>query len=174
MAILKEYTCRKCGHEFEAFVPTCARCGYDDKENRAFRTPAGINGGRATFNSAKRIDRLIENEFSRQGISNFSNRGGINKVEYAKLRQKAPGVYATPFAGAEVAPIQAGFVNGGLTAPDLRSKVPFIVDGKQWDAPTDTGVSTEFGARVGNNAAQSLRNRTNIVGRTDSRGNQIP
>ena len=170
MAVLKEYTCRKCGHEFEAFVPVCAKCGYDSKDNRAFRPAFGINGGDATANSARRIDRILENEFARQGISDFSNRGGINRVEYQRLRSRAPGVYATPMPGVETPPIAAGFVKGGLSNPDLGG---LTQEGRPWSPPADgAGVSARYAGQPVQRPNQ-LAARTRVVGRTDNRGNQI-
>lgn len=181
MAVLKEYTCRKCGHNFEGFVPVCAKCGYESEDNRTWRTAPGINGGHATANSARRLDRIMENELTRQGVSNFSNRGGINKVEYKRLRQKAPGVYATPFGGAQTPPIQAGFVSGGLQNPNLKNQVSFQVDGQSWLPPSDSGgiqvnqpgQKVRGGPPIIDGKPQTLASKTWIAGRTDERGNQI-
>lgn len=96
IAVLKEFTCldEDCGQEFESIVPVCPYCGA--KANRAFRTPVGINKGSSTPGSAKKIDKMLEGEFKRQGVSNFSNCGGENKVTWARrVQQQGPGIYAT-------------------------------------------------------------------------------
>ena len=96
MAVLKEFTCgdEDCAKEFESIVPVCPYCGANAK--RAFRTAPGINMGATVPGSAKKIDRMLEGEFKRQGISNFSNCQGENKVTWARrVSRLGSGSYAT-------------------------------------------------------------------------------
>jgi hypothetical protein len=171
MAITKEWHC-ECGRDFEAAAPVCPRCGREAK--RAFRTPVGINGGRTNYGSAKRIDGILEAEFKRQGISNFSNAGGINRVEYARLVESHPGVYSSSLSGAPAQPaISAQFVKGGLSNPQLAREMAFQVDGTPWRAPVDdAGVMVRPGTKVGRGSPELLE-RTFSAGRTDNKGNQI-
>lgn len=166
MAIVKEWSC-ECGKDFEAVASVCPKCGRDAR--RAFRTPVGINGGRNTRGSARGIDGILEAEFARQGISNFSNADGINKVEY---QHRFPGVYSSQSSGAPAQPaISAMFVKGGLSNPQVSKN--FVQDGASWTPPTDdAAVMAPPGARVGSDGS-ALLERTHIAGRTDSKGNQV-
>ena len=85
MAVLKEWRCisPECGREFEGLTSTCPRCGAREA-TRTFLTPPGINKGVSTSGSAKRIDRMLEREFDKQGITNFSNTRSENKVTWKR------------------------------------------------------------------------------------------
>lgn len=110
--VLKEWACKneECERTFEALVNTCPYCGTRNAA-RVFLTPVGINGGRNTRNSARSIDRILDREFKLQGIANFSNCGGENKVSWARrVNAFSPRTYNSPIgiAGAPgQAPIQA-------------------------------------------------------------------
>lgn len=100
--VLKEYQCinPECGHEFEGLADICPLCASDAK--RAFRTAPGVatNKGRP-MSKAKTTDRIIEREFQRQGIANFTNKGGENKVTWkSRVTREYPGVYNTHSNGA--------------------------------------------------------------------------
>lgn len=107
--VIKEFTCsdEDCGAEFEALVPVCPYCGA--AASRAFRTAPGVvtNKGRPT-GKAKAMDKMLQREFDRQGISNFSNVGGENRISWARrVNQKFPGVYASDAQGIPQPPIRA-------------------------------------------------------------------
>jgi hypothetical protein len=72
--IIKEYKCETDG-DFESGVPICPKCGEIAK--RTFKTAVGLS-----FGKAKRIDMVIEGEFARRGISNYTNAYGAPKVDY--------------------------------------------------------------------------------------------
>ena len=74
MAIIKEFKCREHGN-FESGIAICPRCGKIAQ--RVFITPVGLS-----FGKARRIDAVIEGEFERRGISNYTNAGGTPKVNY--------------------------------------------------------------------------------------------
>jgi hypothetical protein len=82
--INKEWCCKTCG-DFESAIGVCKRCG--EKATRVFRTPPGIS----PKNMSRRIDKLVESEFSRRKISNYTNRGGTQKVEFANSYASASG-----------------------------------------------------------------------------------
>lgn len=109
MPIIKEFRClaEGCGADFESLVPVCTSCGSREVK-RVFLTPVGINGGKTTRGSAASIDRLLEGEFKRQNIANFSNCRGENKVRYnRRVAELGRGVYGTPAGGFQQPPIKA-------------------------------------------------------------------
>lgn len=107
--VLKEWNCQKCVRDFCSIVAVCPYCGAAAK--RTFLTPVGINKGSSHNGSAKRIDKALEREFQKQGIANFSNSGGENKVRWARrVNAFAPGRYNThrlPAGAPGQLPIQA-------------------------------------------------------------------
>lgn len=106
--VVKEFSCSdpECARAFEGLVPVCPYCGA--KGERAFRTPPSINRGMSNSGSAKRIDKMLEKEFARQGISNFSNVGGENRITWARrVNSQFPGVYASDAGGMAQPPIRA-------------------------------------------------------------------
>jgi hypothetical protein len=72
--IRKEFNCATCG-DFESGLPRCPKCG--EQATRVFRTPVGLG-----FGKAKSIDRVINGEFARRSISNYTNAGGRPVVNY--------------------------------------------------------------------------------------------
>ena len=76
--INKEWRCQGCGKEFESAIGVCKGCG--EKATRVFRTPVGIS----PKGMARRIDRLVESEFTRRNIVNYTNAGGTSKVTFAQ------------------------------------------------------------------------------------------
>lgn len=83
MAIKKEWHCDGCGTEFESAIDLCKRCGAP--ATRVFRTPVGIGKG-----SAKKIDALLERNFKKRGISNYTNIGGSTNISWAKTPRAFP------------------------------------------------------------------------------------
>ena len=74
--IRKEWHCEGCGSDFESAIPLCKKCGH--QATRAFRTPVGISKG-----LAKRFDAALARNFAKRGVSNFTNRDGTSKVDWA-------------------------------------------------------------------------------------------
>jgi hypothetical protein len=72
--IKKEFNCAKCG-DFESGLAICPQCG--ERSLRVFRTAPGISLGRS-----RSIDRVLEGEFARRNISNYTNTGGRPVVNY--------------------------------------------------------------------------------------------
>ena len=72
--IKKEFNCGTCG-DFESGIGICPKCGSGAA--RVFRTAPSFSVGRA-----KSIDRVINGEFARRSISNYTNAGGRPVVNY--------------------------------------------------------------------------------------------
>ena len=81
MAIKKEWHCEECALDFESAIPLCKKCGKEAR--RDFRTPVGIS----LRGNSKRIDALLERNFEKRGISNFSNRDGQPKITWDAPRE---------------------------------------------------------------------------------------
>jgi hypothetical protein len=81
--IKKEWHCDGCNLDFESAIDLCKRCGQP--ATRAFRTPPGIGNG-----SAKRIDALLERNFAKRGISNYTNSGGKPQINWANQPKAFP------------------------------------------------------------------------------------
>lgn len=125
--VLKEFRClsEDCGQDFESLVPVCEHCGSREVK-RVFLTPVGINGGKTTRGSARSIDRLLEGEFKRQNIANFSNCRGENKVRYnRRVAQLGRGVYGTPAGGFNQPPIKAFVGAPGDFTPASRDPLGY-------------------------------------------------
>jgi hypothetical protein len=147
--IIKEFTCSG-GHEFEALVPVCPYCGQQGK--RAFRTAPGISKG-----IARRRDSILEGELKARGITNiYSNRYGPAKVTY----KEEP--YST-VSGMVRASWGTGALDGYMTANGTPLSVPQV---------SSQPLVARAGERIGR-GNQALLNKTQIVARTDSRGNQV-
>jgi hypothetical protein len=112
----KEWRCvdPECGYEFEGFVDICPHCASDAR--RVFRTAPGVatNKGRPMAQS-KIHDGILTREFDRQGIANFTNVGGENKVTWrGRVQQKFPGVYCSNASGL---PNQSNPIQGMIARP---------------------------------------------------------
>ena len=179
MAIIKEYGCKKCG-PFEALAAVCPRCGKAETVTRQFRTAPGINRGATVRGSARGIDRILAREFENQGIVNFRNDGGIGRPEFkrrhiARINEQFPGTYATGFGGAQTPPITAGFVDGGMTNPQLPGGLSIQnlqVDGRPFNIPDSQHILAPANGRIGGPPNELLK-RTQVAGRTDNKGRQI-
>lgn len=89
MAIKKEWFCEKCDFNFESAINLCKRCGAEAR--RVFLTAPQISVKRVST----RVDSLLERNFSRRGISNFTNTGGSNRISWDSI-QDAPSVSGPP------------------------------------------------------------------------------
>lgn len=171
MPILKEWTCKACGHEFERIRAECPACESEDVA-RAFRTPPGINGGRNKAHSAKRTDEILEHQFNKLGVTNFSNAPGFGAPNKVNWSPKTFGPRATPAGGMAQEEIVAGFgmntlIQSGFNPAGLmRDAQPFAI-------PTDAhGALIPAGVPLGGPPTELLRN-TNVIGGIDVRGNQV-
>jgi|SRR5215469_2197279 len=167
MPVLKEWTC-ECGHEFERIRPECPLC-HSVNVTRAFRTPFGLQKG-----AAKRTDRILEHQFKKLGISNFSNNtgGGPNKVTWApryfshsggnsQLSHSSNGQEAIlPGGGAN---FMQGLLPGGVTP---------TVEGSPFTPPMASGAGIPLGVPIGGPPKELFR-RTNTMGGIDSDGKEI-
>lgn len=127
MPVVKEFRCLAdgCGADFESLVPVCPACGSREAK-RVFLTPPGINGGESTSGSARRIDRLLEREFKKQNVANFSNCRGENKVRYnRRVAELGRGVYGTPAGGFQQPPIKAFVGAPGDFTPASRDPLGY-------------------------------------------------
>jgi hypothetical protein len=80
--IKKEWCCGGCGTEFESAIDVCKRCGA--VAQRVFRTPVSINSS-----ATKVIDSMLERNFAKRGISNYTNSAGAGKIEWASGTPRA-------------------------------------------------------------------------------------
>lgn len=76
MAIKKEWHCNGCNIDFESALNLCKRCGAEAR--RVFLTAPQIS----VRGSSKFTDRLLERNFRKRGISNFTNTSGGNKISW--------------------------------------------------------------------------------------------
>ena len=161
--IAKEFICGSCHNEFESLMPVCPRCG--GSATRHFRNAPRISTG-----VAKRTDRILESNFKRMGISNFSNAGGVNKVSWVSTGSTASTVHGQPQP--MIQPIFGG--------PDQLAKAGFntanmTMNGRPYQLPNPQDYSVALpavGTKVGEFSPQ-LRAQTVTEGRTDARGNVV-
>ena len=161
--INKEFRCESCQNEFESLMPVCPRCG--GSATRHFRSAPRIATG-----VAKRTDRILESNFKRMGISNFSNAGGVNKVSWVSTGTSTSSIHGQPqlpiqpiFGGAEQLRA-AGFNTAAMTMNGQPYQLP---------NPQDYSVALPaVGQKVGQMSPQ-LKAQTDVVHRTDERVNQI-
>jgi hypothetical protein len=161
--VTKEFRCESCQNEFESLMPVCPRCGAG--ATRHFRSAPRIATG-----VAKRTDRILESNFKRMGISNFSNAGGVNKVSWVSTGSTSTTVHGQPqpmiqpiFGGPEQLQ-RAGFNTAAMTMNGQPYQLP---------NPQDYSVALpEVGQKVGK-MSPHLKAHTVVQGRTDDRGNQI-
>jgi hypothetical protein len=161
--ILLEYHCEGCGHDFESFLPICARCGQ--KARRDYRTAPQIN----TRRTAPKTDKILEREFKRRGIVNFTNAGGVSRPTFVSL-----GGTASTAGGIAQPAIAATFNQADLAQykVDLSS---MSVKGQPYSLPDTSKLATgpvPYGAKVGQ-MNPDLKDRTHMIGRTDNQGNVI-
>jgi len=177
--VLKEFVCinPECGHEFEGYADICPLCASDAK--RAFRTPPGVstNKGRPMA-KAKIHDRILEREFDRQGIANFTNVGGENKVTWrGRVQQKFPGVYQSQRSDL---PYQAHSIQASICKPGDFSQLTqkyganpnsFSVEGRPYSMNSSNyGPSNSFEGleptepvKVGQHRPRDLMNKTQVI-----------
>lgn len=169
--ILKEYDCPSCG-TFSALVPICTRCGKTAKraglkEIMGSGRPPGYASG-----VARRTDKILEREFADRGITNFTNAGGVSRPTFAAA--KFPGVYASQMGDApNQMPIQAGNIND-LSQLSRMGIDPsrMTVEGSPWSPPRAEAMQAPVNGSLGPRANDLLSNRE-VIGRTDSNGNQV-
>ena len=161
--ILLEYHCEECGNDFESFLPICARCG--SKARRDYRTAPQIN----TKRCAPKTDKILAHEFKRRGIVNFTNSGGVSRPTFI-----SSGGTATTAGGLPQAAISATFNQNDLAAYKVDT-ASMTRDGQPYSLPDISKINTApipYGAKVGQMNPE-LSERTQMVGRTDERGNVI-
>ena len=162
--INKEFHCDQCNRDFESLLAVCGHCGSPAR--RVFLTAPQV----VTRGVARRTDRILESNFKRMGISNFSNAGGVNKVSWVSTGSTASTVHGQPQP--MIQPIFGG--------PDQLSKAGFntanmTMNGKPYQLPNPQDYSVALpavGTKVGEFSPQ-LRAQTAIEGRTDARGNVV-
>jgi hypothetical protein len=158
---MREWRCRACNHEFERIRPDCPQC-HTDGATRIFLTPPRIQSG-----YAKRTDSILQHQFDKLGIANFSNSqsSGPNKVTWKpkQFGSRASGGQPEimPMIGTE------GFSKLGINPAQLMQTlapgqtVPFQV-------PKDvTGAGIPLGVPIGGKPTE-LYKKTNVIGRLDS------
>jgi hypothetical protein len=152
----------------------CPLCASDAK--RAFRTPPGVatNKGRP-MSQAKIMDRMIESEFNRQGIVNFTNVGGENKVTWkGRVQQKFPGTYLSNSSGL---PHQSHPISAMISKPGDFSQLTrqygadpnsFAVDGAPYQMPSGSdnsfeGLQPTEPVKVGTHRPAELMSKTDVI-----------
>lgn len=158
--IIKEFTCKECEFEFEAFLPICARCGASAV--RAFRTAPGYPKG-----VAKRTDRILQKEFDKRGIVNFSNKGNTNRVDVHV------GPTASSTHGFSQQPIQAMYGRGLSDLARIGINPNVTKDGQPFKLPDIDNLPAPqipYGTVVGNKPTDLL-NKTFSVASADKNGN---
>jgi DNA-directed RNA polymerase subunit RPC12/RpoP len=161
--ILLEYHCEECGHDFESFLAICARCGK--KARRDYRTAPQINTRRV----APKTDKILEREFKRRGIVNFTNSGGVSRPTFV-----SHGGTATTAGGVPQAPIAATFNQADLAQYKVDMSA-MSVKGQPYSLPDPSKIATgpvPYGAKVGQ-MNPDLAQSTQTIGRTDDKGNVI-
>ena len=153
--VTKEWQCAS-GHEFEAIAPVCPICGRVGR--RAFRTPVGISRVRPGA-----IERSLEVEFSRRGITNYSNKDGLPRATFRGLgtRINADGSVACGYVTAGcVSPVNPFGSGSPLAGLEGQVAMPHFSRGKSVgnDAPNPSGGA-------------ALAALTEIV--TDNKGNKL-
>lgn len=149
----------------------CPHCGSLNV-TRVFLTPFGISKG-----SAKRTDAILQHQFDKMGIANFSNAPGPGHANKVTWKPKGRGErfdsggqpWITPSYGMNGL-AQIGLNPGGLIAtkdlPDGSiGQVPLSI-------PSDIGAGVQLGARVGGPPTALYKN-TNVVGGIDSDGRNV-
>jgi hypothetical protein len=136
--IVKEFKCNEHG-DFESGIGICPECG--EIARRVFNSPVGINSGKA-----KRIDMVIEGEFARRNISNYTNAGSAPKVNYGS------GEYNGIRAGwgkQQLSQIQREYAP--IMPPGVSLQAPALTPGHNEippDKPTDGRNGVPWGSQV--------------------------
>jgi hypothetical protein len=164
--VIKEFSCNQCGLSFERIRGVCPSCHSEDTR-RVFLTPVGIATG-----VAKRTDAILQHQFDKMGITNFSNSGGgANKVSWKPLKTgthdsggQEP-INPLSGAGAFGSLFPAGAVTRTIDTPDGVQTVPYAV-------PRDVGAHIAAGTPIGGRPTALLKS-TNIVGKIDSDGRSV-
>lgn len=167
--VLKEFTCFSCG-DFQALIPICTRCGKTAKraglkEIIGAGRPPGYASG-----VARRTDTILEREFERQGIVNFTNAGGVSKPTFSS-RSMPSGLNMSVLGDAPATPpIQAGYLSDlSRMGIDPRN---MTVEGRPWQPPQQEVMQAPVNSGLGPRANELLSNRE-VIGRTDGQGNQV-
>lgn len=159
--ISKEFRCDSCRRDFESLMPICTQCGGPAR--RVFLSAPRISTG-----VARRTDKILETNFKRMGISNFSNAGGVNRVTWISTGSTSSTVHGQPQA-----PVQPTFNSSDLGRYGINPG-NMTVAGQPYQLPDPSKIPPmrlpEVGTRVGA-FPSGLRERTNVQGRTDERGN---
>lgn len=109
MAVKKEFSCPD-GHDFEGLIAVCPVCGKVGR--RVFRTAPQISKGGAF----KKDEAFLAAEFSRRGITNYSNKGGMPRASFngVESRMLGEGVY------------QSGEIMAGVADPSAWQRSAII------------------------------------------------
>jgi hypothetical protein len=163
MPIIREFRCNSCGHDFERIRPECPLCHCDAR--RVFLTPPHISNG-----YAKRTDAILQNQFDKLGISNFSNSqgpGAPNRVTWKprKFGSRASGGQPeiNPMLGADS--LKTIGMNQIMQTLGPGETVPYAV-------PKDIGAGIPMGVPIGGRPTELLKH-TRVVGRLDSDGRSV-
>jgi hypothetical protein len=127
------------------------------------------------MSQSKIMDRMIEGEFKRQGIANFTNAGGENKVTWkSRVNQKFPGTYLTNQSGL---PHQSHAISAMISKPGdftpLQRKYgadpnSFNVEGHPYQLPTGPdnsfeGLEPTSPQKVGQHRPSELMKNTQVI-----------
>jgi hypothetical protein len=161
--ISKEFHCDACQRDFESLMPICTLCG--GAARRVFLSAPRISTG-----VARRTDKILETNFKRMGISNFSNAGGVNKVSWVTTGSTASTVHGQPQPLIQPTFNSADLGRYGINPANMT------VGGVPYQLPDPSKLEPmrlpAVGTRVGSFPA-GLKEQTNVQGRTDDRGNVI-
>lgn len=170
--ILKEWTCKGCGLEFEAPGPAassiiCPECGR--LAERAFRTAPQVDVQRG---KSRNVDRLIAAELKDRHIANFSQRfGEPNKITYDQDFSQG---HCTPVWGrAGLNQVLAEKYGAGpFSAPTVRGLDAGPLERGSSSAP-EAGGKVDWKPAASSHRPDNLFAHTQIIARTDEQGNQI-
>ena len=159
--INKEFRCESCQNEFVSLMPICPRCG--SAATRVFLTAPQIS----TKGIARRTDRILESNFKKMGISNFSNAGGVNKVSWVSSGSTASTVHGQPQI-----PIQPTFARSDLAKYGINPAA-MTMNGQPYSLPDPSQLPPmrlpEVGTKVGAFPA-GLKESTQYEAKMDDRG----
>jgi hypothetical protein len=170
MPINKEWRCDSCSLDYEGYTDPCPSCGGEGK--RVFRTAFQLSTG-----YAKRTDMVLEHQFKKKGITNYSNADGMAKVSF---QEKRFGSRSTPVHGIQQPEIAANNSIQSLSSAgfDPRALQKTVEHGGKiatipFQVPKlETIKDIPMGVKIGG-PPERLFKDTTMIGGLDLRGRQV-
>lgn len=121
MAIIREFRCNDCGHQFESMEPpedvSCPQCSGESE--REFRTAPGFKSQESNFN-----DKTVKQLAQDFGLSNLSNNGGKAARQQAPSNGPAPTFTSDQAIMGRLARMGAASDNASQVLPMFRGMGP--------------------------------------------------